>query len=426
MKRLFSKSIIISLFSTLFQYYAFSIYAFSSVILAPVFFGENGVQTTKTFGLITLSIPLVLKPLGSVLFGHIGDKHGRKRALIYSLTTITLATTAIGLIPPHSSIGWVSSLLLLFCLFTQGLSLAGQYTGAIIFIQEHMDKKHAAFACGIVGCIGVFGVLLGTGTSFLFHHFDLVNWEWRLPFLLAFVLGSTLLYFTRYVQETPIFIEKQEEALHKKIPLLEIMLSHQKVMFAALFLSSISVSMFYIATAYLPNFYNDMGGAGGPIDPLQLACIAQIFNILFVFIFGYTADKWGKEKQIKIGSFFIMILPIFFFTLMTYNNSYLMLIMGLALFTFLSSLFVGAAPAYLSEKFPIIGKYSGLGLGISMGEGLFGGLSPLICVGFEQMFDSKIAPAFYISCLGLLSLFGLFISLKKSERQNVSYKYSSL
>ena len=99
-----NKSIVLSLCCNLFHYYAFSVYAFSAVILAPLFFQTEDIQITKTLGLITLSIPLLLRPLGSIILGHLGDTHGRKVALIFSLTAITLATTCIGLIPTYSSI----------------------------------------------------------------------------------------------------------------------------------------------------------------------------------------------------------------------------------------------------------------------------------------------------------------------------------
>lgn len=395
-------------------------YAFSAVILSPLFFHSESIQLTKTLGLVTLSITLLLKPLGSVLFGHIGDKYGRKKALIYSLLFITLATTSIGFIPSYFSIGWMSSILLMLCLFVQGLCMAGQYTGAIIFIQEHMDKKYAAFSCGLVGAIGVFGTLLGTATSFLFYYLDNLDWEWRLPFLSTSIIGILLLYLTKHIQETPVFIENKNEAKLKKIPLFEILQTHKKVLCSAVFLSSISVSMFYLATVYLPNFYKAHDKLDNAFNTLSLTCLAQILCILFIPLFGYTADKFGKGNQLKVGSFSLMILPFFIFYLMTLYNNDSLLIVGIILLSLFVSLYAGSAPAYLSEKFPVIGRYSGLGLGIALGEGVFGGLSSLICVGIEQLFDSKLAPAFYIICLGFLSFAGLMISRKKTIRETLS------
>lgn len=413
MKQLFSKSVLISLFCTLFQYYAFSVYAFSAVILSPIFFHAESVQLTKTLGLITLSITLLLKPIGSVLFGHIGDKRGRKKALIYSLSYITLATTAIGLIPSYESIGWVSSVLLLICLFTQGLCMAGQYAGAIVFIQEHMDKKYAAFSCGLVGAIGVFGTLLGTGTSFVFHYLNDLDWEWRLPFLFTSIIGLILLGSTRFIEETPEFIENKTTAKKHVMPIFEILKNHKIVLLSSVLLSSISVSMFYISSVYLPNFYGDFDDLDNPFNTLSLTCLAQVFSVIFIPILGYTADRFGKENQLKFASFALIVLPFLTFYLMTIYNSIALLIIGIILLSMFVSLYAGPAPAYLSEKLPVIGRYSGLGLGISLGEGLIGGFSPLVCVGLEQFFNSKLGPAIYIVGLGFLSFIGLCLARKK-------------
>lgn len=415
MKRLINKSILISLLCTLFQYYAFSVYAFSAVILSPLFFQSETIHLTKVLGVVTLSIPLLLKPLGSIVFGHVGDKYGRKKALIYSLVLITIATTCIGLIPSYSYIGWTSSLLLMICLFIQGLCMGGQYTGAIIYIQEHTEKKYAAFSCGLVGAIGVFGTLLGTATSFLFYYIDTLGWEWRIPFLLTSLMGIGLLYFMRHMQETPVFIENKDEAKLKRIPLIEIMKTHKKVLCSAIFLSSISVSMFYLATVYMPNFYGEEDNLNNVFDTLSLTCLAQIFCILLIPLLGYTADKFGKERQLKLASISLIVTPFFMFSAMTLFNNVYMLVCGIILLSSFVSLYTGSAPAYLSEKFPVIGKYSGMGLGISLGEGIFGGLSPLICIGIEQTFDSKIAPAFYIIFLGLMSALGLLLLRKKTS-----------
>lgn len=414
-KKLLSKSILISLFCTLFQYYAFSVYAFSAVILSPIFFHSESLQLTKTIGLFTLSITLLLKPIGSVLFGHIGDKRGRKKALIYSLTFITLATTAIGLIPTYASIGWISSALLLLCLFTQGLCMAGQYAGAIVFIQEHMDRKHAAFSCSLVGAIGVFGTLLGTGTSYLFYYLNDLDWEWRLPFLFTFVIGAILLVATKWIDETPAFVENKSAAKKFRMPLVDILKNHKVVLLSSVLLSSISVAMFYLSSVYLPNFYGNLDDLDHPFNTLSLTCMAQVFSVIFIPIFGYTADRFGKENQLKFASFSLMVFPFCIFYLMTIFNSIPLLITGILLLSTFVSLYAGPAPAYLSEKLPVIGRYTGLGLGISLGEGLIGGSSPLICVGLEEVFDSKLGPALYIVALGVLSYIGLCLARKKQR-----------
>ena len=409
-----NKSVVLSLFCNLFHYYAFSIYAFSAVILAPIFFHIESQELTRILGLITLSILLLLKPLGGIVFGHIGDRYGRKVALTFSLVAITISTTCIGLIPSFEYIGWFSSVTLMICLFIQGMCMGGQSTGSIIFIQEHTKKHNAAFSCALMITMGVFGTLLGTATSFLSYHLGGLRWEWRLPFLLTSIMGICLYFLMKNMQETPVFAESKNQSDIKKIPLVNIIKNHKKTLCAAIFISSIPVSMFYLATVYMPNFYGSEDRMSNPSFSLILVCLAQILCMIFIPLFGYIADKLGKETQLKVTSILLILSPIFvFYGMSIYNNTYF-LIFGIIILSIFASLYSGPAPAFLSEKFPVVGRFSGMGLSIAIGEGLFGGLSPIICVGIEQIFQSKIAPAYFIMFLGMISFSGVLILRKKT------------
>lgn len=403
------KSILIALLANLFHYYAFAIYAFSAVMLAPMFFHTNNAALTRILGLLTFSLTFFLKPLGGIIFGHLGDKHGRKNALIFSLVAITIATTCIGLIPSYTQIGWFSSILLLMCLFVQGLCTGGQYTGVIIYIQEHTKKEHAAFSCGVVGAIGVFGTLIGTGTSYFFDHFKELGWEWRVPFLLTSIMGFFLYLLMRKMQETTAFIENKNQ-IKEKAPLCDIIKNHKRSLLSAIFISSVPISMFYIAAIYIPNFYVDQKVLKTSIDPFVLVCLTQILCIFLMPSLGLLADKLGRERQLQLTSALLLVTPIFIFYYMTISNTFVAFVGGIFLFSVFASLYTGPSPAYLSERFPVVSRYSGMGLGIAIGEGLFGGLSPLICVGLQQFFDSKIAAAYFVIFIGVISFVGIFLS----------------
>jgi MHS family proline/betaine transporter-like MFS transporter len=406
------KSIFISLLCNLFHYYAFSIYAFSSVILAPNFFHTQSEQLTKILGLVTFSMTFFLKPLGSVILGHIGDKYGRKTALNFSLLAITLATTGIGLIPSFAQIGWLSGVLLITCLVIQGTCLGGQYTGAIIYIQEHTKKEYAAFACGLMISIGFFGTLLGTAISFFFYNIHELGWQWRIPFLLSSLIGLTLYHFAKNMKETPLFTENIDKTQKKTIQFVEIIKNFKKPLFSAIFISSIPVSLFYIATVYLLNFYMDEKVIGESIGPLGFVCLAQIACMVLSPSLGFVADVLGRERQLKLTSLLLIISPLFIFYYLSIFNSFTTLIIVMVIFSILTSLYAGAIPAYLTESFPVIGRYSGMGLGISIGEGLLGGSSTMICFALGQFFESKLAPAYYVMFLGVLSLVGILLAKK--------------
>ncbi|MBS0272735.1 MAG: MFS transporter [Proteobacteria bacterium] len=404
-----NKSVLISLLCTLFHYYAFAVYAFSAVILSPIFFHTENFQLTRILGLATFAITLLLKPVGSIIFGHIGDTYGRKLSLSCTLGAITLATTCIGVIPPYDYIGSASGVLLIFCLVIQGLCMGGQYTSAIVFVQEHTSEKHAAFACGLIGSVGVLGTLFGTSISFLFYHRGSLGWEWRVPFLGSAIMGLSLVYAMRYIQETPIFIEGKNISRHQTLPFQDIVKNYKKALCAAIFISSIPVSMFYLATVYLPNFFESDNWIS---NPLALSCLAQILCMFLIPFLGYFADKFGKEALLKTTSFLLILTPVFMFYATKTLNSEALVIIGIIFFCILSSLYAGPAPAYLSQKFPAIGRCSGMGLGISLGEGVIGGLSPLVCIILEQVFHSKAVTGYYVMVLGVLSFLAILFSNK--------------
>lgn len=410
-----NKSVIFSLCSNLFHYYAFSVYAFSAVILSPMFFSTIEAEVSRFLGLLTLSMLLVLRPLGNIIFGHIGDKYGRKKALTYCLIAITVSTTSIGLIPSYSSIGYLSAVLLTICLIVQGICVGGQYTGAIVFIQEHTKKQNAAFACGLMAGIGIFGSLLGTATSLIFYHTQELDWTWRLPFLLTSIMGLLLYHLTHYIEETPDFVVNKGTEQKEKMPAMHMIRHYKKTLCAAICISSVPNALFYLAAAYLPNFYGEQSDGGIAVNPLSLSCFAQILGVILVPLFGYLADKVGKERQLKISSILLIISPVVLFYFMVNFNNVYMLIAGISTLILFVALCAGAGPSFLSESFPVIGRYSGLGLGISIGEGLFGAISPIICLTLVKVFDSMIAPAYYMMFLGILSFSGILLMKKKPD-----------
>jgi MHS family proline/betaine transporter-like MFS transporter len=168
----------------LFHFYAYSLYLFSAVSLAPIFFKTEDASFSKTLAVITISLSLLLKPIGALIFGHIGDKYGRKSSLLCCLFGVTVVTSAIGLIPEYNTIGMLSSSLLMILLSIQGICVGGQYTGALVFIQEKVNKKSRGLACGLVTAFGVLGTLLGTSVSLILNHFQRIVriWVTQTPF----------------------------------------------------------------------------------------------------------------------------------------------------------------------------------------------------------------------------------------------------
>lgn len=417
------KPIVLGLFCNLFHFYAFSLYLFSAILLSPTFFETDDLSITRALGLITICLSLLVKPLGAILFGHIGDRCGTQRVLIASLVPMSIATACIGLIPSAEVLGSLSGVLLIICLCVQGMCVGGQYTGVLLYIQEHMAKDRAAFACGLVASIGVVGTLLATLTNLLFEYITPQVWGWRIPFVMTLALGSALIYFMSRVSvgSKNIFPAKGWKVSGDKLPLVKILMQHKRELYSAAILSAIPISMFYLATVYIPNFFIVQLWDNPRFNPLILTCLSQVVCIVFIPIFSLLGDSIGKRPILIFASLIVIfICPLVFGIIDTMEGNAALLVASL-FFCMVVSLYVGTAPAFLSESFPKDRRFSGLGLGISLGEGIFGGLVPMVCIFLQSSFDSRVVPAFFISFLGVLCLAGVLMIRRQLNEEGYGY-----
>ncbi len=305
------------------------------------------------------------------------------------------------------------------------MCVGGQYTGVLLYVQEHMAKDRAALACGLVASIGVVGTLLATLTNLLFEYLSLESWGWRIPFVITLILGGVLIYFMSRITEgdNNIFPAKARQVNRGKLPLMNILTQHKRELYSAAIISAIPVSMFYLATIYVPNFFIEHLWDNPLFNPLIISCISQAVCILFIPAFSLLGDHLGKRPMLIFASLIVIFLcPMVFGVIDTMAGSAALIVASL-FFCIVVCLYVGVAPAFLSEAFPIDRRLSGMGLGISLGEGFFGGLVPMACIFLQTSFDSRVAPAFFISFLGVLCLAGiLMIRSQKSEK---SFDYVS-
>lgn len=177
-----------------------------------------------------------------------------------------------------------------------------------------MKKEHASLACGIIGAIGIVGALVGTLSSYITYHFSAFGWEWRIPFLFTFLLGIPLFYSIAFIKETPEFLKHKEEAQIKRIPLIDIMKNHNKIIFSTACIACIPASMFYLSAVYVPNFLIDQQEVFSPSQTLGISVLAQGLCVFFNPLLGAVADKIGKELVLKIGSFLMIVGSLFLFS----------------------------------------------------------------------------------------------------------------
>ena len=198
---------------TIVEYYDYSLYGFSAGILADKFFPGVDKISSLMYVFAIYALSYLAKPVGSLFFSHIGDLYGRRISLRITMIGIALPTLMIGLLPTYHSIGVLSTHVLIICRFFQGFFTAGEYDGAAIYAIEHLGKKYHYTASAVTRSTGVAGLLLGIASTNFFNSSVFPEWGWRIPFLLSVPLAFLVMYFRKFLEETPDFTESKEQKM---------------------------------------------------------------------------------------------------------------------------------------------------------------------------------------------------------------------
>lgn len=288
------------------------------------------------------------------------------------------------------------------------MCVGGQYTGALVYIQEHIPNNKAGFACGVLGAIGVVGTFFGTLTSYILYHFSEFNWMWRASFLVILPLGGILLYFVMSIKESPVFLAKHEKEVKRDLPFFYIFKNQKRPLFFSICLSSLPVSFLYLSAIYVPNFLLTKEVMGNPSEILGLSAFAQVLAIVFNVLIGFLGDKVRRGASLKFVNLALLTVPYFVFQYAFVFSFFATVIFISLLFALLGAFYVGTGMAYLTEKFSSFERCSGMGLGVTLGGGL-GGLSPFICMMLQNYCDRIMALVYYLVFLAFLGLVALVI-----------------
>ena len=400
------------------EWYDFSLYGYFATTLGQLFFPKFSpfASLMATFGIFAAGF--IMRPLGGVIFGHIGDKIGRKDALLWSIYLMAIPTTLIGLLPTYEQIGWLAPLFLTLIRLAQGLSMGGEFTGSMIFVVEHAQKENR----GLYGSWVVFSLLLGilvgsaiaTSTCYILSQDQVMAWGWRIPFLLSVAGGFVGTIMRRTVHEPEQFSKAKE--LHKEhsTPLKELFRSHFKTI---LYVINIELTLsvgFYLIVTFINNFLTvllnfDM------VTSLMMTTISMIAMGIVIPISGWLSDKIGR-KAVLIPS--ALAFTFFAYPLFTcLEGSFMNALSSQIFLSIIMGSFFAPIPATLVELFPINVRYSGLSISHSLSMAVFGGSAPIIATWLIHLTDNNAAPAIYLSVASLVSAASLFFMKDRSKEE---------
>ncbi|MDA3520015.1 MFS transporter [Acinetobacter baumannii] len=410
-----------SLVGTTIEFFDFYIYATAAVIIFPhLFFPASSGSAAVLQSLATFAIAFIARPIGAALFGHLGDRIGRKATLVAALLTMGISTVCIGLLPTYAQIGIVAPLLLALCRLGQGLGLGGEWSGAVLLATENAPEGKRAWY-GMFPQLGApIGFILATGSFLLLSaaipEQAFMQWGWRIPFIASVVLVIVGLYIRLKLHETPAFqkvLDKQKEV---NIPFKEVVTKHTGKLILGTIAAICTFVVFYLTTVFALNWGTTrLGYARGEFLELQL--FATLCFAAFIPLSAIFAEKFGR-KATSIGvCIAAAIFGLFFSSMLESGNTlivFLFLCTGLAIM----GLTYGPIGTVLSEIFPTSVRYTGSALTFNL-AGIFGAsFAPLIATKLAETYG-LYAVGYYLTAASLLSLIA-FLLIRETKNVDVN------
>jgi metabolite-proton symporter len=398
-----------SLIGTTIEFFDFYIYATAAVLVFPkLFFPASDPTSAVLASLATFGIAFLARPIGSALFGHFGDRIGRKTTLVLALSTMGLSTVLIGALPTYHSIGLAAPLLLALCRFGQGLGLGGEWGGAVLLAIENAPPRKRAWY-GMFPQLGApFGLFLSGGIFLLLSRWltdqQFFTFGWRLPFLSSAVLVFLGLYVRLTITETPVFQQALDRGEQVPVPMFAVMRTHTKALVAGILLSLATFLLFYLMTVFALSW----GTTALHYSRAQFL-LMQLFDIFFFALtipLSALLAEQGRRRvmflvTLSIAIFGVFLAPMF---VLGANGALLMMAVGLGLM----GLTYGPLGTMISELFPTPVRYTGSSLAFNFAGILGASLAPYIATWLAKTYGLQYV-GYYLSTAALLTLMGLLL-----------------
>lgn len=394
-----------AVFGNALEWYDFTIYAFLAPIIGRQFFPKSTDTVALLATFAVFGIGFVARPLGGVLIGFVGDRAGRKPALLLTIMLMAVGTVAIGLLPGYTSIGLAAPALLVLARAFQGFSAGGEWGSSASFLVEWApaEKRGLIGSCH-TGSIFI-GQLVGTGVAAslttLLGSASMESWGWRVPFLLGALIGPLGLLARRRIDETPVFI-KMSQSSASAAPVAVTRMPIRTMMFAFCFVAVQSVSI-YVFLSYFPTFLQrNLGWT--PSLSLWSTAIATIATGVAVVGSGFISDRIGRRPALLFSCLVFLLLSYPLVWLMLHVHS---IFLGIAVQVILSAncgLFIGSMTTALVEMFPSRRRLTGLNTAYNLASMVFGGFAPFIATGLISLTGQAIAVTYYVILGALVSL----------------------
>lgn len=372
--RLPRKVVISGFISTFIEWYEFLVYGIvAALVFKQLFFPALDPNVGTLVTLSTFAVGFIARPIGGIIFGHFGDRMGRKQMLIVTLLIMAVATTAIGLLPTYDQIGIWAPILLVFLRFMQGISIGGEWGGVALLLMEQSSKERRGFNGSWAQIGGYLGPLTGTAVvaivSALTTPEEFLSWGWRVPFLLSAILFVVGFYIRVTIEEPHVF----KRAKKTKMPLISVFKENPARVLGIIGVHGAEAALLFVALVYMPGYLKNVAGLETSIATTAVIIMLIAATIATMFG-GWLSDHIGRVKVTGAGLLIGVLVAFPLFQTGSTSAVYLaMAAAGVAI-----GLIYGPEPAYFGELFPTKHRYSGISIGVQLGAVLGGATAPIL------------------------------------------------
>ncbi|MCH4875695.1 MULTISPECIES: MFS transporter [Pseudomonas] len=404
------------------EWFDYAAYGYLATVIALTFFPQTDAATglMATFAVFALSF--IVRPMGGLIWGHFGDKYGRRSALSWSILIMTVSTFCIGILPGYNLIGLWAPALLLLIRMVQGFSASGEYAGASAFLAEYAPDGKRGFYTSIVPASTAAGLLFGALFVACMHALmtseNLHDWGWRLPFLLAAPFGLVGRYIRMSLQDSPKFLEMEKRLEAKECathaPVRELLTVHRRAVTIGIGVTCLNAVAFYLLLSYMPTYLStEMGMSEG--DSFIASTVSLATYIGLIFMMGKLSDRYGRKTMLVTASVLFLLLTFPLFGMLG-NPSLVVILMIQIAFGAILAMNDGTLPCFLAEIFPTRVRFSGFAFSFNVANAVFGGTAPFIATWLIHMTGNKMAPAWYLLAAAAVALVAMLASRETAHK----------
>ncbi|MBM3468755.1 MAG: MFS transporter [Alphaproteobacteria bacterium] len=389
----------------LFEHYDISLYGFFAVLLTPIFSPQTSLYAAQIASFGAFAAGFLMRPLGGLIFGYIGDRYGRKRALLLSISLAVLPTLMIGLLPSYEYIGLMAPLLLVIFRLVQGISVGGEYSGALIYVFEHAQHRKPAFKAGILIGSGFAGAVLGTFIGTVCTLSFMPSWGWRIPFIFGGIMGMIIYWLRRSICETPSFQSLSELNKSSKHPLQQVFSLNRRGFLCSVVFGGANLVPLYLATVYMNAWFVELGLS--KMEVLLDNTIVLLCSGLLMPITGGIADRFGVLKMMRTSLFTLVLCSLPLYIHISTHPTLENYIILQAFLVICNACIIPSLTSFLPTLFPSSYRYTGISVSYTLGQATLGGLTPLLATLLTSFIGQKWAPALLLCLSSLMFLIGL-------------------